>query len=247
MNPLERGRRLEEVWQQFPHDERQEFERRYGSWESLDDTQRYGKLRAYANSVKKQEREAREDERFRRHLDPIVKALEGFAEISDQHHRETSERLRAIEVATSGYSRQIDRLETRLNEQKALPSSTPPASAPQPVLNYTNCIRRHPPSEGYQAGRPGPERCIEVTVTRDQTVYKCIVAEFAQSSGSSGFARTDFQILHSGLLRAGDCPQPFSRNISRRVPGTSWLLYKNEVCPLADGKEHYRPRGQPLV
>ena len=61
MNPLERGRRLEEVWQQFPHDEKQEFERRYGSWASLDDTQRYSGLRAYTSSVKQNEREARED------------------------------------------------------------------------------------------------------------------------------------------------------------------------------------------
>lgn len=111
-----------------------------------------------------------------------------------------------------------------------------------PELEYTDCIRYHDPTPDNPQRRPGPERCV-VTWNEDGRIRRqCMVAYAAQNPGDQGFARLKFQIFHAELLRQGDCPRPLSRSITRRIPGISWLFFKPEICPLADGKEHIIPR-----
>ncbi len=112
-----------------------------------------------------------------------------------------------------------------------------------PRLEYTDCIRHHDPTPDNPQRRPGPERCVTTWSEEDGIHRQCIVAYGAQNAGDQGFARLKFQIFHAELLRQGDCPRPLSRSITRRIPGISWLFFKPEICPLADGKEHVVPRG----
>ena len=112
-----------------------------------------------------------------------------------------------------------------------------------PQLEYTDCIRHHDPTPDNPQRRPGPERCV-MTWNEDGGVRRqCMVAYGAQNPGDKGFARLKFQIFHAELLRQGDCPRPLSRSITRRIPDISWLFFKPEICPLADGKEHVISRG----
>jgi len=112
-----------------------------------------------------------------------------------------------------------------------------------PELEYTDCIRYHYPTRDNPQRRPGPARAV-VTWNEDGGIRRqCMVAYAAQNPRDQGFARLKFQIFHAELLRQGDCPRPLSRSISRRIPGISWLFFKPEICPLADGKEHVIERG----
>jgi hypothetical protein len=105
-----------------------------------------------------------------------------------------------------------------------------------PVVSYTDCWRRHNPTESHPEGRPGPSQCIQSIPQEDGIHYRCMVAYASQKP--SGFARLKYQIFHAELLRQGDCPRPLSRSISRRIPVVSWLFTRPDVCPLATGNEY---------
>lgn len=110
------------------------------------------------------------------------------------------------------------------------------------LISYMDCWRKHPASEKFPAGRPGPSQCVSTMPESGGIHYRCLVAFSSQNP--KGFARLKYQILHTELLRQGDCPKPYSRSITRRIPGLSWLLVRPDICPLADGGEYALKNGE---
>ncbi len=114
------------------------------------------------------------------------------------------------------------------------------------LVSYADCWRKHPATEEFPAGRSGPSQCVYNKPEKDGVHYRCLIAYAAQTPGDKGFARLKYQIFHAQLLREGDCPRPLTRSITRRIPGISWLLFKPDKCPLADGAEYVMKPGAAL-
>ncbi|NOZ81077.1 MAG: hypothetical protein GXP63_05375 [DPANN group archaeon] len=141
--------------------------------------------------------------------------------------------LKQIESKFNEISEQAKGIKLLPEHASTIPSEHDDASEYVALMpTYSNCWRKH------DDGHAGPEHAILTMTAKDGLHMRCLVAYAAQNPGDKGFARLKYQIFHEELLRQGDCPRPYSRSISRRIPGISWLLTKPGICPLADGKEH---------
>lgn len=150
----------------------------------------------------------------------------------------------AARIVARGREEDSKRLESILNavELGYKQLSSGQGTNPPALISYTDCWRKHDPNEKNPEGRPGPAQCIQTTPKQDGVHYMCLVAFSSQSP--TAFARLRYQIFHEELLRQGDCPRPYSRSITRRIPLVSWLLNQPSICPLADGGEYVMKNGE---
>lgn len=162
-------------------------------------------------------------------------SLNEAAGIIREGSQKDSERLEKIlTTVQEGYKQlQLDDTSTKSSEGKYLPT----------LVSYMDCFRKHSATKEYSEGRAGPSQCVSTQPQPDGVHYRCLVAFASQSP--TGFARLKYQIFHAELLRQGDCPKPYSRSITHRIPfKISWLFTKPDNCPFADGGEYVLKNGE---
>ena len=254
-------RLLNQLWDEFFTDQERRIAEQAVSlnWDLIEEpNHKLAFLYAAADALSRKHQERREDTARREVLDRlenIAVRVEGIraeqkSEMFDQYMQlEREKQATVINLAHEWMARQEMLRGYEIAPQPAaLPATGQqnvlPAQAAQPTisyhvpqLSYTNCIRHHPPSKEFPAGRPGPGRCVLTIPQEDGIHMRCLVAYTSQNPGEQGFARLPYQIFHAELLRQGDCPRPLSRSVTRRIPGMSWLFLKPEICPLACGED----------
>ncbi len=168
--------RLDRVWQKLTPFGRSDFEKKYGSWGTLSDNQRYSFLSDYFTNLREQE----EAERIRATQEPIVRALERLAQSSDRTSRDLSGRLDKIEDRTRDYLRDKE-LERGLSEQRIPPLPQP--SPQSPTVLVTTPIRAN-----CQYDRDkGPKECIIVQQRADGMYGQCQVGYMANHRQNAPF------------------------------------------------------------
>ena len=221
--------------------EKAAFERKMGiCWSQGTPEQKYGAVNAWLEITDREEDHAREDAREARQYEFMTRLEKARIEAFAQALQETSRIIR------EGHQEDTKRLEQVI--ARLIENQPPPYTGGGHVMNpfegrylpesvtYMDCWRKHAPDEHFPEGRPGPARIVHVIPREEGIHYRCMIAMGSQKP--EGFARLGYQIFHEELLRQGDCPRPYSRSITRRIPLLSWLLVRPDVCPLADAGDY---------
>lgn len=177
MNRLDRSEnpegRLDRAWQKLTFQGKDEFEKKYGRWDTLSDEQRFGSLSSYFSEL----REQSEEEKIRRITEPYVRAMEGVAQLLDRRFGQMEGQLEKMSKSGEELKGHIRELETKVKEPKQIQDmsivGTPTGIQPQ-VNVYTSYPQK---MDCRYREKGGPKECIVVETTQEGTYGTCTVGD----------------------------------------------------------------------